>query len=96
MLPIKSNDQPAFKLEGSTDESPEAELWIALDNNGFPTSISGSNIVNRSVRICAVPWRSQRADQDCPEHTPSNYISSHEIESHPARHSRNIPDACCL
>jgi hypothetical protein len=58
LLDGKSNDQPAFKLEGSTDESPESGLWIALDNNGFPTSIPGSNIVNR--------LNDDRADAVCP------------------------------
>jgi hypothetical protein len=47
LLDGKSTDQPTFKLEGSTDESPESGLWIALDNSGFPTSIPGRNVVNR-------------------------------------------------
>lgn len=58
LLDGKSNDQPTFRLHGSTDESPESGLWIALDNHGFPTSIPGRNIINRLSE--------NRADVVCP------------------------------
>jgi hypothetical protein len=42
-----SNDQPTFKLGGAFDEPVESGLWLSLQNNGFPTSIPGMNVVNR-------------------------------------------------
>jgi hypothetical protein len=48
LLDGKSTDQPTFTLGGGTDGSPGSGLFIALDNAGFPTSIRGRNVVNRS------------------------------------------------